>query len=149
VEEDALTERIKGVVLADGANEFDGLVAMLQAAKRWPQLRREMVGAPGYLTHHLWFSWPTTVGILSWWEDEASAYRFAHQPAHLEFWEWATRRGHTRGGWLAFYPLGHGGPLWGNGVQKRVTTFRRFTAAPTGAPPKATPRQRRSLPSKD
>src|SRR5207244_2006906 len=80
LEKDALTDRIKGLVLADGANEFDGLFAMVQAAGRWPGLRREMRGAPGYVAHHLWFAWPTTVGILSWWEDEASAYRFAHLP---------------------------------------------------------------------
>jgi len=140
-----LTERIKGLVLADGANEFDGLLALLQAAMRWRGLRREMRDAPGYVAHHLWFAWPTTVGIFSWWEDEASAYRFAHLPAHLEFWEWATKPGHTRGGWLAFYGFGHGGPLWGNGVRKRVTTFGRFTPAPTGDTPKGTPEQRRSL----
>jgi heme-degrading monooxygenase HmoA len=148
VDEDAVTERMKGLVVADGANEFDGFVAILQAARRWPALRDEMRRASGYVTHHLWFSFPFTVGILSWWEDEASAYRFAHLPAHLEFWEWATRAGHTRGGWLAFYAFDHGGPLWGNGVRKRVASFGRFTPQPSGAPPKGTPAQRRAAAKK-
>ncbi len=139
-----MTERIKGLVLADGANEFDGVLAVFQAAWRWPRLLREIRNAPGYVTHRMWISFPSTVGLLSWWEDEASAYRFAHLPAHLEFWEWATSPGHTRGGWLAFYAFEHGGPLWGNGVGKQVRTFGRFTAPPTGAPPKGTPSQRRS-----
>jgi heme-degrading monooxygenase HmoA len=139
-----MTERVKGLVVADGANEFDGLVALVEAAWRWPGLRREMRGAPGYVSHRLWYSFPTTVGILSWWEDEAAAYRFAHLPAHLEFWEWATQPGHTRGGWLAFYAFAHGGPLWGNGVRKQVLDFGRFTHQPDGALPKGTPAQRRS-----
>jgi len=139
-----MTERVKGLVVADGANEFDGLVALVEAAWRWPGLRREMRAAQGYVSHRLWYSFPTTVGIFSWWEDEASAYRFAHLPAHLEFWEWATRPGHTRGGWLAFYAFAHGGPLWGNGVRKQVLDFGRFTHQPDGAPPKGTPAQRRS-----
>jgi hypothetical protein len=33
-----MTERSKGLVLLDGANEFDGLGALIQAAMRWPQL---------------------------------------------------------------------------------------------------------------
>ena len=139
-----MTERVKGLVVADGANEFDGLVALIEAAWRWPGLRREMRGAAGYVSHRLWYSFPTTVGIFSWWEDEASAYRFAHLPAHLEFWEWATHPGHTRGGWLAFYAFAHGGPLWGNGVRKQVLDFGRFTHQPDGTPPKGTPAQRRS-----
>jgi len=139
-----MTERVKGLVVADGANEFDGLVALIEAAWRWPSLRREMRGAAGYVSHRLWYSFPTTVGIFSWWEDEAAAYRFAHLPAHLEFWEWATRPGHTRGGWLAFYAFAHGGPLWGNGVRKQVLDFGRFTHQPDGTPPKGTPAQRRS-----
>lgn len=139
-----MTERVKGLVVADGANEFDGMMALFEAAWRWSGLRREMRGAPGYVAHRLWYSFPTTVGILSWWEDEAAAYRFAHLPAHLEFWEWATRPGHTRGGWLAFYAFAHGGPLWGNGVRKQVLNFGRFTHQPDGAPPKGTPAQRRS-----
>jgi hypothetical protein len=146
VDEDAMTERIKGLVLADGANEFGGMVAILQAARRWPALRREMQNAKGYVSHRLWIAFPFTVGIFSWWEDEASAYRFAHLPAHLEFWEWATTPGRTRGGWLAFYAFDHGGPLWGNGVRKQVLNFGRFTTPPDGAPPKATPAQRRSEP---
>ena len=138
-------DRVRGLTLADGANEFGGLVALLQAARRWPRLRREMRASEGYVAHHLWFALPFTVGILSWWKDEASAYRFAHQPAHLEFWEWATRPGHTRGGWLAFYAFGHGGPLWGNGVRRRVEVFGRFTSSPDGQPPKPTPQQRRAM----
>ena len=140
-----MTERSRGLVLADGATEFAGLAALVWAAWRWPALRRELRGAAGYVAHQVWFAWPSTVGILSWWEDEASAYRFAHLPAHLRFWEWATTPGRTRGGWLVFYPLGHGGPLWGNGVAKRVRTFGRFTAPPTGDAPRGTPAQRRAI----
>jgi len=92
-----MTDRVKGLVLADGANEFGGLIPLLQAAWRWPGLRREMIHASGYVRHRVWFSFPFTVGILSWWEDEASAYRFAHLPAHLEFWEWAGGPGRTHG----------------------------------------------------
>src|SRR5258708_39311536 len=123
-----MTERIKGLVLADGANEFDGVFAVLQAAWRWPRLLREIRNAPGYVTHRMWISFPYTVGLLSWWEDEAAAYRFAHLPAHLEFWEWATSPGHTRGGWLAFYAFEHGGPLWGNGVGKQVRRSEEHTS---------------------
>jgi heme-degrading monooxygenase HmoA len=138
-----VTERVKGLVLADGANDFGGFVALLQAARRWPGLRRELTTARGYVSHRLWYRWPFTVGILSWWEDEASAYRFAHLPAHLEFWEWATTPGHTNGGWLSFYGYAHGGPLWGNGVPIQVQRFGRFTPAPDGNAPRPTPAQRR------
>jgi hypothetical protein len=138
-----MTERVKGLVLADGANEFGSLLALVQAGLRWPALRRELTGAAGYVGHRLWYGFPYTVGLLTWWEDEAAAYRFAHLPAHLEFWEWATVPGNTGGGWLAFYGYDHGGPLWGNGVRRQVERFGRFTAAPSGEPPKGTPRQRR------
>jgi hypothetical protein len=140
-----MTERIKGLVLADGANEFDGILAVLQAAWRWPRLLREMRSAPGYVSHRTWYSFPFTIGVYSWWADEAAAYRFAHLPAHLDFWEWATHPGHTRGGWLAFYAFVHGGPLWGTGVRKQVREFGRFTTPPDGAPPRGTPAQRRSV----
>jgi len=139
-----MTERVKGLVLADGANEFGGLLPLLQAAWRWPALRREMLNASGYVQHRMWFSFPFTVGILSWWQDEAAAYRFAHLPAHLEFWEWAGEPGRTNGGWLAFYAFAHGGPLWGSGVRKQVKYFGRFTNGPDGQPPRGTPAQRRS-----
>jgi hypothetical protein len=139
-----MTERVRGLVLADGANEFAGPVALMQAAWRWPGLLREMRGAPGYVTHRMWIALPFTVGLLSWWTDEAAAYRFAHLPAHLEFWEWATRGRRTRGGWLAFYAFAHGGPLWGNGVRDQVRRFGRFTPPPTGASPTGTPAQRRA-----
>ena len=141
-----MTERIKGLVLADGANEFGGIITILEAARRWPRLRHEMRNAKGYVSHRLWVAFPFTVGILSWWEDEAAAYRFAHLPAHLEFWAWAATPGRTRGGWLAFYAFARGGPLWGNGVRKQVLNFGRFTTPPDGAPPRATPAQRRSEP---
>ena len=139
-----MSERVRGLVLADGANEFGGPLALLEAAWRWPGLRREMLSARGYVGHRLWIAFPFTIGLHSWWEDEAAAYRFAHLPNHLEFWEWARRPGRTRGGWLAFYAYAHGGPLWGNGVTAMVRRFGRFTPAPTGAPPQPTPRQRRS-----
>jgi hypothetical protein len=128
----------------DGANEFGGLIALLQAATRWPGLRRELVHARGYVGHRLWYRFPFTVGILSWWEDQAASYRFAHLPAHLEFWEWATTPGRTNGGWLAFYPYAHGGPLWGNGVSAQVKRFGRFVPPPEGSAPRPTPSQRRS-----
>ena len=139
-----MTERVKGLVLADGANDFGGPVASLQAARRWPRLRRELTGARGYVSHRLWYRFPFTVGLMSWWEDEAGAYRFAHLPAHLEFWEWAAIPGRTNGGWLAFYAYAHGGPLWGNGVPIQVQRFGRFTPAPDGKPPRPTPAQRRA-----
>ena len=138
-----MSGRVKGLVLADGANDFGGLIAFLQAAKRWPGLRRELVTARGYVHHRLWYRAPYTVGLLTWWEDEASAYRFAHLPAHLEFWEWAGTPGKTRGGWLTFFGYAHGGPLWGNGVPIQVRRFGRFTEAPDGNPPRPTPEQRR------
>ena len=138
-----MTERVKGLVLADGANEFGGFLALLQAGLRWPALRRQLKAADGYLGHHLWYGHPYTVGLLTWWEDEASAYRFAHLPAHLDFWRWATIPGKTGGGWLAFYAYGHGGPLWGNGVRLQVKRFGAFTPPASGGPPKGTPEQRR------
>lgn len=138
-----MTESIKGLVVADGANEFGSPAALVQAGLRWPGLRRELMGTPGYVGHRLWYGFPYTVGLLTWWEDEASAYRFAHLPAHLEFWDWAIIPGKTNGGWLAFYAYHHGGPLWGNGVRSQVERFGRFTPAPSGGPPKLTPRRRR------
>src|SRR5437899_2299601 len=87
--------------LLDGANEFSGPWAMLWVASRWPALRRELVGARGYIGHRVWFGWPWTIGVTSWWQDEAAAYRFAHLPQHLRLWAWAAQTGRTRGGWLA------------------------------------------------
>jgi hypothetical protein len=120
--------------LLDGANELSGPLAMLWVARRWPALRRELVGARGYIGHRLWFAWPWTVGVTTWWQDEAAAYRFAHMPQHLRLWAWAAGTGRTRGGWLAHYRYVRGGPLWGNGVQSLATRFANHVPAPPGAP---------------
>ncbi len=122
--------------LLDGANELSGPLAVLWTARHWPALKRELVGAPGYIAHRLWFAWPWTIGVTTWWQDEAAAYRFAHMPQHLRFWTWAADTGRTRGGWLAHYRYVRGGPLWGNGVQSLATRFADHVPAPSGAPPR-------------
>jgi fumigallin biosynthesis monooxygenase-like protein len=123
-----------GVVLFDGATEFAGLRAVAWAAWHWPALRRELVGSTGYLAHRMWFALPWTVGLVTWWEDAPSAYRFAHGPAHLRFWRWAAAPGHTRGGWLAQYRYAEGGALWGNGVRPVVARLGRHVGAPSHGP---------------
>jgi heme-degrading monooxygenase HmoA len=121
--------------LVDGVTEFSGIGGLFGAARRWRRLRRDLVRTPGYVAHRLWYRFPTTIGLLTWWEEERGAYAFARSPAHLEIWRWAADGTPTRGGWLAVYRFAHGGPLWGNGVAHRVGAFGRFTRAPLGAPP--------------
>lgn len=122
--------------LIDGATEFSGIRGIAGVVRRWPALRRALVTSPGYVAHRVWFRFPTTIGMLTWWETEGAAYGFARSPAHEEIWRWAAAGDDpTRGGWLAMYRLHHGGPLWGNGVEHRVRTFGRFVAPPTGTRP--------------
>ena len=126
--------------LLDGANELTGLRALVWVAVHWPKLQREMTSAPGYIAHRAWFSWPWTVGLTSWWADEASAYRFAHLPEHRRFWTWGSKARNTRGGWLAHYRYARGGPLWGNGVRAMTTRLASWTPAATDKPPRPAPR---------
>src|SRR6266851_1760604 len=125
--------------LLDGANELSGPLALLWVASRWPVLRRELVGARGYIGHRLWFAWPWTFGLTTWWQDAADPYRYAHLPEHLRLWAWAAEPGHTRGGWLAHYRYVRGGPLWGNGVQSMATRFAGRVPEPPGAPARHVP----------
>jgi len=127
--------------LLDGANELSGLRALIWVIRRWPDLRRELTSTPGYVAHRFWYGFPYTFGLVTWWESEAAAYRFAHRPVHLEFWSWATDARHTRGGWLAHYRYVRGGALWGNGVtamMRRLSTF----SPPAGQPPRRPPAKR-------
>lgn len=126
----------------DGASEFDGPRALFWAARHWPALRRELTGSPGYIAHRMWFSLPSTVGLVTWWEDAASAYRFAHQPEHLRFWRWAAIPGHSKGGWLAQYRYTEGGALWGTGVRAMMRRLGTRVPPTTGAMARP-PRERR------
>jgi hypothetical protein len=130
--------------LIDGATELRGPRALWWVARRWPPLRRELTGAPGYVAHRLWYVFPFTVGLTTWWSEERAAYRFAHMPVHLKFWSWAARGRSTRGGWLATYRFERGGPLWGNGVEAMMKRFGPFVDAPLHEPPRATPADRRT-----
>jgi len=127
--------------LLDGANELVGLRALLWVARRWPALRRELTATPGYVAHRLWYAFPYTIGLVTWWESEAAAYRFAQSPVHLQFWTWAIDTRHTKGGWLAHYRYVRGGALWGNGV---TTMMRRLSgfSPPAGHPPRRPPARR-------
>jgi hypothetical protein len=128
--------------LLDGANELTGLRGVIWLALRWQALRRELMGARGYIAHRLWFASPWTVGLTSWWVDEASAYRFARLPEHRRVWAWAAEPGHTRGGWLAHYRYVRGGPLWGNGVRALTARFEGRVPSASDQPPRRVPRDR-------
>jgi hypothetical protein len=130
--------------LIDGANELRGLRSLIWVVRRWPRLRRELMSTEGYVTHRLWYVPPFTLGLTSWWSDRRGAYRFAHQPAHLEFWSWSARADTTKGGWLATYELVGGGPLWGNGVARMMESFGEFVEPASMEPPKPAPEDRRS-----
>lgn len=134
----------KTLYLIDGANELRGLRSLWWVVRRWPALRRELTGAPGYVAHRLWYVLPYTIGLTTWWSNERAAYRFAHMPTHLEFWRWAARRGSTRGGWLATYRLERGGPLWGNGVEAMMSRFGPFVGPAPEEPPQPAPSDRRA-----
>jgi heme-degrading monooxygenase HmoA len=120
----------RGPVVVDGANRMRGLRALALLAWHAPRLRRELVAAPGYLRHHLWYRWPLTVGLVSFWSDTASAYAFAHGPAHLALWRRAARTGFTSGGWLAVYRFHHGGELWGDGAPHAKRGFEALVERP-------------------
>lgn len=124
------------LVLVDGANQLSGVRALWWVWRHWPDLRREMSGSPGFIAYRLWFEWPLTVGLTTWWADEKSAYRFAHQPVHLQFWRWGTDSRHTRGGWLALYRHDHGGPLWGTGVEAMMRRLGHQLGPAPGKPAK-------------
>jgi heme-degrading monooxygenase HmoA len=128
-----------GFVLLDGANELSGPRSMWWVLRNWPKLRREMRSAPGYVAHRLWYARPYTVGLLTWWADEKSAYAFARMPEHRRFWSWAADADVTNGGWLATYRYVHGGPLWGNGVASLATTFHGLVPEPSGKPAEPPP----------
>ena len=121
--------------LIDGATEFAGARDLAGMLRRWPRLRRELVSSPGYVSHQVWYGFPTTIGLFTWWESEEALYAFARSHEHEGVWRWAVSEGSTRGGWLVVYRMQRGGPLWGNGVERRVRTFRRFVRAPSDAPP--------------
>jgi hypothetical protein len=125
--------------MIDGANQFRDVRALWWVVRYWPRLRNEMMSARGYIAHRIWYVFPLTLGITSWWQDENAAYRFAHLPVHREFWRWAASRGKTRGGWLASYRYVSGGPLWGNGVEAMVRRLGRFVPEPTNEAPRQPP----------
>jgi hypothetical protein len=125
-----------GFVMIDGANQFSGPRAVWWVVRHWPELRREMTSARGYIAHRLWYVFPLTLGITSWWEDENAAYRFAHLPVHRQFWKWAASGGNTAGGWLASYRYLHGGPLWGNGVATMMQRLGRVVPGATNEAPR-------------
>lgn len=125
--------------LLDGANELSGLRALIWLARHWPALKRELMQSRGYLGHRLWFARPWTVGLTTWWRDEAAAYRFAHLPQHRRVWAWGAAPGHTNGGWLAHYRFVRGGPLWGNGVQVMASRFAEYVGEPSGVPARPVP----------
>jgi hypothetical protein len=128
-----------GLVLVDGANQLGGIRSIVWVLRHWPALRRELVRSPGYVHRHVWFRAPFTIGLMTWWESEAAAYRFAYSPEHLRFWRWGAESGTTDGGWLAIYRYAEGGPLWGTGVQERMRVFARFVPPPSGEPPSRPP----------
>lgn len=125
--------------MIDGANQLSGLPALWWVIRRWPRLRDEMTSARGYIAHRIWFVFPLTIGISSWWEDENAAYRFAHMPVHRMFWHWAASSGQTKGGWLASYRYANGGPLWGNGVETMMRRLGRVVPATSHEPPRRPP----------
>jgi hypothetical protein len=128
--------------LLDGANELTGLRAAMWVMLNWRKLRREMMSAPGYIAHRAWLGWPWTIGLVSWWADEASAYRFAHLPEHRRFWAYGADPAHTRGGWLAHYRFTRGGPLWGNGVRAMTARLDGWVQAAPDHPARPAPQLR-------
>jgi heme-degrading monooxygenase HmoA len=116
-----MSEPMLTFYMLDGATELSGLRAAIWVTLHWPRLRRELTGTPGYIAHRLWFGWPWTIGLVTWWADEAAVYKFAHRPEHRRFWAFGADPAHTRGGWLAHYRFTRGGPLWGNGVRTMTT----------------------------
>jgi len=139
----ALTRDVPGLYLFDGATEFAGPRGILWAVWHWPALRRAMKDTAGYVAHRLWYGFPYTIGLVTWWKDEAAAYRFARTPAHIAFWSFAARGPTTRGGWLAHYRLVRGGPLWGNGVRAMTRRFGEFAPPETNSPPRKAPEPKR------
>jgi fumigallin biosynthesis monooxygenase-like protein len=130
---------LKPFVMIDGANQFSGVRALWWVVRRWPKLRKEMTGARGYLAHRVWYAFPLTLGITSWWQDENAAYRFAHLPVHRDFWGWAASGEKTKGGWLATYQYVKGGPLWGNGVAVMMQRLGKVVPAANNEPPRPPP----------
>jgi hypothetical protein len=127
--------------VVDGANHMAGFRSLAWLLWKAPTIRRELVAAPGYVRHHLWYRWPLTVGLLSFWTDARSAYAYAHLPVHLSLWRRASRRDFTRGGWLAVYRFHNGGELWGDGVPAARQGFehlierpRRYRESPASPP---------------
>ncbi len=135
-----LPEPKRTLYLVDGATQLRDLRGWLGLIRRWPGLRKQLVNAPGYVSHRVFLISPMTIGLMTWWEDERSLYRYAHAGAHREIWEWAERKGTTRGGWLAIYQFEGGGAFWGSGTKLRET-FGDF-AAVTAEPPRPAPRER-------
>ncbi len=125
--------------MLDGANQFSSPRGLWWVVRRWPALRREMTSARGYIAHRVWYAFPLTLGITSWWQEENAAYRFAHLPVHRDFWRWAVSGGQTRGGWLATYQYGSGGPLWGNGVEAMMRRLGSFVPPAPEGPPRPPP----------
>jgi len=92
----------EGFVIIDGANQFQGAASLWWVVRHWPALRKEMTAARGYIAHRIWYAFPLTLGITSWWEDENAAYRFAHLPVHRIFWRWRHRLARPKAaGWQA------------------------------------------------
>ena len=87
-----MTREVPEVYLFDGATEFAGPWGLLWALWHWRALRRAMKDTPGYLAHRLWYGFPYTIGLVTWWKDEAAAYRFL--PQRLARQQHQRRPGH-------------------------------------------------------
>jgi hypothetical protein len=141
--EDAVTSEQPELFLFDGATEVTGWRQLLWILWHWRWLRRDMRTAPGYVAHRVWWGFPFTIGLITWWESEAAAYRFARGPAHLYFWNWGMDPDHTAGGWLADYRYVRGGALWGNGVQDMMRRLGGRTGPASGQPARRPAERRR------
>lgn len=133
----------RDLFLFDGANEVNGWRGLLWLIRHWRALRREMQATPGFVAYRVWWAFPFTIGLVTWWESEAAAYRFARSPAHLLFWRWGSDPRNTSGGWLAHYRYVRGGALWGNGVRAMMRRLERHTGPAPRRPARHPPEPRR------
>jgi heme-degrading monooxygenase HmoA len=95
-----------------GGTRYSGVWALIRLGWRWPRFRRELRRAPGYLGHHVWYSFPFTVGNVSFWESQQHLMAFARTPAHKQAAAWMVSPGVSRAGFIRYLtPLPVGNSL--------------------------------------
>ena len=100
-----------------GGTRYAGVRPMLGLMRHWRRVRNAMQASEGYLGHHIWFRFPFTFGMMTFFETQQQMMAFSQNIRHEQAANWMyipgvaegaffrilspTRNGYTHGVWSA------------------------------------------------